>query len=84
MNKLIILSLALLTCSGCTSLAKLDSQIPDGKYDSVRTGVTGKFTSTAIEAKGVKKDGKWVEGELHFKHTDPWVTDSYIDLKFKQ
>lgn len=74
---------ALLLLSGCatSNLSKLDAKIPDGNWEEAKVEVHGKFTSTTLNASGVKQDGKWVEGELHFDHSNPWVQKASVDLK---
>lgn len=73
--------LFLLTGCQLPDIAKLDAKIPDGNWQKARVEVTGKFTSTTLDAKGVKEDGKWKEGQLHFRHTNPWLTNASVDLE---
>jgi len=75
-----------LPLSGCAlpDLSKLDAKIPDGNWQKARVEVTGKFTSTTLDAKGVKEGGKWKEGELTFRHTNPWLTNASLELKASQ
>jgi hypothetical protein len=81
----ILAALGLLS-GGCatSSLKKLDAQIPDGVWEQAAIEVTGKFTSTTLDATGVKRGGKWVRGEVHFTHNNPWVTKATVDLKVKE
>jgi len=83
---LVIFAVAMAALSGCAlpSFQKLDAQIPDGNWEQARVGVAGKFTSTTLDAKGIKENGKWQKGEIHFSHTNPWVTSATIDLKVRQ
>ena len=78
---LALISLAL--CAGCAlpDISKFDSKIPNGDWQDARVEVAGKFTATTLSATGSKVDGKWVRGELHFSHSNPWVTKATLDLK---
>lgn len=78
--------LCLLCLTGCAlpDISKMDAKIPDGQWEQARVQVGGKFTNTSLDATGVKVDGKWVKGELHFSHSNPWVLKATIDLKVKE
>lgn len=76
----------ILGLTGCVmpNLKKLDAAIPDGKWQQAVVEVSGKFTSTKLDAKGTKADGKWKDGELHFTHSNPWIVRATVDLKVKE
>lgn len=81
MKKIILLIPLILSGCAFPQISKLDAQIPNGNWEQARVHVSGKFTSTTLTGTGQKVDGKWTKGELHFKHTNPWITEATVDLK---
>lgn len=76
-----LLLAALLGGCALPDISKLDAKIPNGHWKQAQVEVTGKFTSTTLAAHGTKVEGKWVDGELHFSHTNPWVPKATLDLE---
>ena len=60
---------------GCSSIYdRLDKAIPDGEARKLRATVTGKFSSTTIEADGFKKTETEVTAErMYERHNNAWV-----------
>lgn len=83
-----IIALVALAFTGCanigTKLKQINEAIPDGNWKNASAEVNGKFTSTTLKGTGVKKDGKWVRGHIHFHHTNPWVTNADLDLEAEE
>jgi hypothetical protein len=73
----IILSVLMvgLCVGGCSSIYdRLDKAIPDGEARKLRATVTGKFSSTTIEADGFRKTETEVTAErMYERHNNAWV-----------
>jgi len=67
-----LLSLGL---GGCMSLeTRIDRALPEGKAKHVSATITGKFSSTQVEAVNFSKTKKKVSAErMHFRHSNAWV-----------
>lgn len=65
----------LLACAGCVSAYdRLDRAIPDGEARHLKAVVTGKFSSTTIEAENfVKTPEEVTASRLHQRHSNAWV-----------
>lgn len=72
---LLCLVLVALFWGGCASVYdRLDKAIPDGEARKLRATVTGKFSSTTIEADGFKKSETEVTAErMYERHNNAWV-----------
>lgn len=82
-TRITLLIVALIALSGCvaTPFKKLDSQIPDGNWEQADVKLTGEVINAKMTAKGTKKDGKWVDAEIHGTYNGYFVKELTIDLK---
>ena len=82
MRTLLLLVLAV-TATGCTSVYdRLDKSIPEGEARKLRATVTGKFSSTTIEADGFRKTPTEVTAERMFeRHNNAWVPLIEIEIE---
>jgi len=82
-TRIAIIVTAALLLSGCvaTPFKKLDSQIPDGKWDQADVKLVGEVVNASLKAKGTKKDGKWEDAEIHGNYQGYFVKELTIDLK---
>lgn len=79
--KLIFILIAL-SVTGCTSITRsIDKALPEGRADKVTGTITGKFSSTHVEAEKFVKDSLHVTAEkLHVRHSDYWVPNIELEI----
>lgn len=72
---LLLAPCALLLSSGCTSLTKqIDAALPEGRATKVTATITGKFSSTQVDASNFEKTREKVSADrMHFRHSNAWV-----------
>ena len=68
---------------GCASVYdRLDKAIPEGEARKLRATVTGKFSSTSIEADGFRKTETEVTAErMYERHNNAWVPLVEIEIE---
>lgn len=75
---------AALLFSGCTTFAKLDSQIPDGNWKRAHVKVVGEIVNADLTASGKKEGGKWVEGSVKGSYHGYFVKEAILELEVKE
>jgi len=79
----ILFALVCISLSACSTVYdRLDASIPNGEARKLRATITGKFSSTTIEADGFKKTASEVTAErMYERHNNAWVPLIEIEIE---